>query len=941
MNIPGWHEDLRTERTKNYLRIAVITRFIAIVGVVIAIQLPGMRPTNYLPFFIVIGIETAANLLYLLLGHRRWPAATFHLSGLIDVAALGLLVYLTGGSNSYFIPLYSLLIVFNGIFYGWPGMLSGTIPSAISYIFASVASTEAVSLNAIGVTLGSWAALAFLSSVVGNRERLDRLAFLERNAQLSAIYETSANISNQFEAEALLGVATEKTHELAREMWGPGIVTAVTTLDPELSEMTVVRIGGRPGQVERDRFPYSLVPESLREKLAKRKPYFIGPGEFGQLREWFGLSEEASAIAAPIHVGEELLGTLSVRSDSVMSPSHYQLEALKTIANHVGAAMFRVRELEAERRRRQQATELFELARDLRAISSLDACLERIAKTSLPIMDAEACLIGLLTDDGLAVKPRAWASAGVGREPSFEEIERVGSIPVEFLREAIGEQRPFEVLTLDDQPEIFKELGELFECKSGLLLPIMIRGDVAGLLAFGHRQESVRFSIQRLKLGEAIAGLASVAIDNVRLHENEARSAREHAALFDVACLIAETSDITEVCVRVAKSSLEATAAASAEILLVREDRLVPQVKLEAKQGASSLPPLETIPFDPQVRDFIRAGKTAQVRSSTEPLLLADWFGDGYGIRVVAPLVLQEEPIGLLVVEMKTETIQDRGEPLVAGIASLASAAIGHAMKLEAEKEAVEQLKELDRLKTEMVSTTSHELRSPLTSISGYAKTLLRSGADFSEEEKREFLGVIDQQAKQLSRLIDELLNVSRIEEGGVLLTFRPIDMHLLLADIIAAAKGRTSSHEFGLEFPPDFPPVVGDEGKLVEIIGNLVDNAIKYSPEGGTITVGGEVLQGEVHLFVRDEGVGIDKQDLDSVFQKFYQVEGRPQAKGSGLGLYIVSELVKAHDGKIWVTSELGVGTTFHVALPQRRATDRLAAGQRCSRESLISLGP
>ncbi|MBW3587824.1 MAG: GAF domain-containing protein [Actinobacteria bacterium] len=928
MNTSGWHEHLRTERTKNYLRIAAITRFIAIAGVVIAIQLPGMRPSNYVPFFIVIGIETAANLLYLVVGHKRWPAATFHLSGLIDVAALGFLVYLTGGSNSYFIPLYALLIVFNGIFYGWPGMLSGTIPSAVSYISASVASPDAVSLNAIGVTLGSWAALAFLSSVVGNRERLDRLAFLERNAQLSAIYETSANISNQFEAEALLGVATEKTHELAREMWGPGVVTAVTTLDSELSEMTVVRVGGRPGKVERDRFPYSLVPESLRERLAKRKPYFIGPGEFGQLREWFGLSEKASAIAAPIHVGEELLGTLSVRSDSVMSPSSHQLEALETIANHVGAAMFRVRELEAERRRRQQATELFELARDLRAISSLDACLERIAETSLPIMDAESCLIGLLTDDGLAVKPQAWASA-VGRVPSSEEIERVGSVPVEFLREAIGDQRPFEVLSLDGQPEIYKELGELFGCKSGLLLPIMIRGDVAGLLAFGHRQENVRFSIQRLKLGEAIAGLASVAIDNVRLHESEARSAREHTALFEVACLIAETSDITEICVRVAKSSLEATAAAAAEILLVKEDRLVPQVKLEAEKGASSLSSLEAIPFDAALKEFMRAGRTAQVRGSTELPLLADWLGEGGGTRVVAPLVLQEEPIGLLVVEMTTETIEDRGEPLIAGIASLASAAIDHAMKLEAEREAVEQLKELDRLKTEMVSTTSHELRSPLTSISGYAKTLLRSGANFSEEEQREFLGVIDQQAKQLSRLIDELLNVSRIEQGGVLLTFRPIDMHLLLADIIAAAKGRTSSHEFDLEFPPDFPPVVGDEGKLVEIIGNLVDNAIKYSPDGGTITIGGEVLQGEVHLFVRDEGVGIDKEDLDTVFQKFYQVEGRPQAKGSGLGLYIVSELVKAHDGKIWVTSEVGEGTTFHVTLPQRRATDRLAAGR------------
>lgn len=921
-------EQVLPDRVGSYLRIGVVTRFMAFLGVLVGIQLPGMRPFNLRLFLAIVAVENAANLFYLLVGYKRWPQQAFHVTGLLDVAALGGLIYLTGGSHSAFAALYMLVIVFNGIFYGSPGILSGAIPSMISFPLGSLAAPEPVSWSIIGATLAAWTSLAFLSAVAGEREKANRIALLERAAQISAIYETSSNISNQLEAEGLILTATDRTHELAKQLWGPDVVTAITTFDPDRQEMTVTHVQGLPGDLLANKFPMTMLPDFAREKLSQKQAFFIGLDNFHELRELFRLPDNASAVVGPIWVGGDLLGVLSVRSDAAMSPSPSQLVVIETIANHVGTALARLRELSSERRRREQALVLFALARDLRAITDLETVLHHIARDGLSILEVDACTIGILTEDGTALVPRAWAVAGEGQSPTLEDVSTLGPIPIGVLKEAVEELRPMQFTSLDDQPELARRIAEMFGYRSGAVLPIIIRDQVAGAIGFGHLEEGVRFSIQRLQIGEAIASLAAVAIDHVRLYESDMQSAREHAALFDVARLITETLDPGEVSERVAAQSVAATGAASATIFLARDEQLCPQNQPPAHKGLSVAGALPPLPLDQTIKRFIQSGRVAMYADPTGSPLRAFWPRERpLEPHCLAPLSMHRLPIGLLLLELPSGWKGQFFENLVAGIAALASAALDNAVRFEAEKVAVEQLKELDRLKTEAVSTASHQLRSPLTSISGFARTLLRAGADFSEEERREFLHVIDQQAKQLSRLIDELLTVSRIEEGGMPLTLRPVDLQSLVLDTVAAAKGRTTVHRFEPEFADDFPPVVADEGRLREIVANLVDNAIKYSPHGGKVTIGGDVQAGEVHIFVKDEGVGIVPEEFENVFGKFYQVHGRPKVAGTGLGLYIVQELVAAHDGKIWVESEKGKGTSFHMTLPQRRTTDRLVA--------------
>jgi PAS domain S-box-containing protein len=232
----------------------------------------------------------------------------------------------------------------------------------------------------------------------------------------------------------------------------------------------------------------------------------------------------------------------------------------------------------------------------------------------------------------------------------------------------------------------------------------------------------------------------------------------------------------------------------------------------------------------------------------------------------------------------------------------------------------ITELKRLDQMKTDFVSHVSHELRTPLTSIKGFVATLLADTEGYYDlETRREFLQIIDQECDRLTRLINDLLNLSRIESGRALeLVLKPVDVVDIAKKIIEIQKNYTSKHQFVLDVQEPVPTVIADEDKVDQIITNLVSNAVKYSPNGGEvrITIKEDPETGGVLVAVKDQGLGIPKDVLPRLFQRFVRVEGRKIA-GTGLGLYLTRHLVEAHGGKIWVDSEEGKGSTFYFTLP------------------------
>lgn len=232
----------------------------------------------------------------------------------------------------------------------------------------------------------------------------------------------------------------------------------------------------------------------------------------------------------------------------------------------------------------------------------------------------------------------------------------------------------------------------------------------------------------------------------------------------------------------------------------------------------------------------------------------------------------------------------------------------------------ITELRNIDKMKSSFVAMASHELRTPLTAIKGFVSTLLADD-NFALEDRREFYSIIDQEADRLTRLINDLLNTARIEAGQSLKPdYSEVDPNRLVEKVVMIQRQTTSRHKVELSVPHPLPKIMADEDKLDQILTNLLNNAIKYSPNGGTITVRAEVDGKDILFGVEDEGLGIPADHLPKVFERFHRVDNEDNRKiyGTGLGLYLVKHLVEGvHLGKIWAESTVGKGSTFWFRIP------------------------
>jgi len=227
--------------------------------------------------------------------------------------------------------------------------------------------------------------------------------------------------------------------------------------------------------------------------------------------------------------------------------------------------------------------------------------------------------------------------------------------------------------------------------------------------------------------------------------------------------------------------------------------------------------------------------------------------------------------------------------------------------------------REIDRMKTDFVSSVSHELRTPLTSIKAYIATILRD-PDMPERTKRQFLSIIDEESNHLADLIQDVLEISRIESGSIKIARQKVDITFVIERVITALEPLADSKSIRLKsnIPDELPELQADESRIQSVIMNLLDNAIKFAPQKGQVSINVQCRGQELAISVSDTGLGIPKEALVKVFDRFYRVH-RPgkQIRGTGLGLAIVKKIVMMHGGRIELDSELNHGSTFTVILP------------------------
>jgi signal transduction histidine kinase len=234
----------------------------------------------------------------------------------------------------------------------------------------------------------------------------------------------------------------------------------------------------------------------------------------------------------------------------------------------------------------------------------------------------------------------------------------------------------------------------------------------------------------------------------------------------------------------------------------------------------------------------------------------------------------------------------------------------------EAEQAKIQSI-ERERLKDELVSIVSHELRTPLTSLRGFAELMITRS--FSAEKQREFLSIIHAEAARLTNLINNFLDLQRMEAGRQAYTFAPTDIVFLLCDTLSVFSHSNGQHSFRIETSEALPAVWADADRLRQVLTNLLSNAVKFSPQGGEVRVGARREDEQVVVWVADQGVGIPPESLDKLFTKFYRVDNHEtqQVGGTGLGLALVKEIVESHKGRVWVDSAVSGGSTFSFSIP------------------------
>lgn len=476
-----------------------------------------------------------------------------------------------------------------------------------------------------------------------------------------------------------------------------------------------------------------------------------------------------------------------------------------------------------------------------------------------------------------------------------------------------------------------------------LAVPLVSDRRPVGVLVFGSENPEAFVPDDVIK-AELLAAQAVVAMENARLYGELARRVDEAESLYqlsqatlhartpsDVACALLEVLRQRLGFIHAAVYLTDGVGRPLVPVAIAEDDGPIMPVD-GGRAAAGRVPGLSTQLTDPILRQVAATGEPARLDGA--PRGDHQFLHEGMQVRLTVPLKLGDQVLGVV----DLETNQPHAYTGTPGrtVLSLSHGAALHIQNLRLFEEArhVETYRELDRLKSELLQTVSHELRTPLGAIKGFTTTLLEHDRKLTREEKREFLEIIDQESDRLRGLIEDLLDMSKIEAGVLQLDLQAVSVATLVGEAVKTVASHSPEHQFEAAVPPDLF-VEADPRRIRQVLHNLLENAVKYSPDGGTVQVaatraghnqGGS--PGEwVVISVRDQGIGIARHELARVFDRFHRVDNEVGRRvgGSGLGLAICRGIVEAHGGRIWAESEPGKGSTFSFTLPAALAEPQL----------------
>lgn len=457
--------------------------------------------------------------------------------------------------------------------------------------------------------------------------------------------------------------------------------------------------------------------------------------------------------------------------------------------------------------------------------------------------------------------------------------------------------------------------------KSLLVIPLRTGSDLIGALAFASTREQA-FGEEELRLAQLAAILAATALKNTSIFDDAQKRLSQIELVNEIAGKLTTTLELDDLLTSAAETIQKSFSYFDVTVFLI--DRRADELVLVAHAGNN----VDFLP--PGYRQRMSEGIVGWAARNGERCLVNDVAEDDRYMayeyhstksELALPIRLGHEVVGILNIEdTRLHAFDETDAVVLETLCDQLGSVIKNAKLYDEVKRANLKLTELDRMKSDFLGIVSHDFRSPLASIILAARSLLKRQDNLDPQRMKEFLSIIVDQANRLSMLAEDTLSITRMESGRLNYFFKVVNVERLIKDA-AALVNFSRRHTMEYHVDPGAAYVRGDQAKLRQVIQNLISNAVKYSPSGGKVMVTARE-QGEeaLRVTVTDEGIGIPADQMDRLFQKFSRVDSAEarEIKGSGLGLWICREIVRAHGGEIGVESEYGKGSTFSFTLPK-----------------------
>jgi signal transduction histidine kinase len=814
--------------------------------------------------------------------------------------------------------------------------------SLVSPAGEKLASEERARLNALGVTLcvplrgkqrlTGWMALGrkrseepydtddllFLTTLsdqtaiaIENAQLLEEAQ--QRARSLAALQETFLDIAAQLETSQLLKAIVERATNLLRARGGAIYlcdnarktlrVVACYNLDQDYTGLEIAYGQGVAGRVA-ESGEFIMVEDYQRYN--------------GRPSQYEGTAFGA-VVGVPLKWGGEVRGVLDILHEpGGPGFSDDDIWLLSLFANQAAIALENARLYQNAWERARKLSTLYEVGRTISSTLNLQEVLDLIMVKAVEILDAEAGSLLLLDERGRELIFQV-AIGPTGKQL----LDRRLPVGTGLAGAAAQEGQAIIVNDVKADPRwnVTVDESTQFVTRSVLAVPMVSKERVIGVIEVINKRSDPGFDEEDASLLTAFASQAAVAIENARLYSTTDQILAERVCELSLMQAIDRqlnaTLDLGRVMNLTIARAMGATKASAGVIGMLDESRK--GMTLLAQKGYPKLYGRyrkELWPIDRGiVGRVVRTGQPALVGDvSQDP----DYFAAIPEVRseLAAPLLREGKVTGVIYLEStEPDAFDEEDLAFVTRLADHAAIAVTNAFLYE-------EVKKANEAKSEFVSMVAHELKIPMTSIKGYARLLDMGAAGEVSDTAKDFLSTIGNNVDRMDRLVQDLLDIARIEAGRLHLEMGPVSLKEVVDDVVKAIRKEIEERGLSLAVavPEDLPQVWGDRNRLAQVLTNLLSNAYKYTRKGGEIrlVVNGQAAD-RLEISVSDTGIGISPEDQSKLFTKFFRADDPTvrEVPGSGLGLSIVKNLVEMHGGQVWVKSEPGVGSTFTFSLP------------------------